>query len=263
MDETMKQFQESLMDIEIDAEHLLLARHQVNLSRPTNFCFELFVLVPKQEREKINKNWNLSFDNHLYSLFNGCVLVLELKSVDMQYNGRVANLDWNLLSGVTQERVKLGVRLNSTQPICVCTHIYTDKNTQIYAYTRFLCERMEGYWFLRWNCSWWTMIEREMGPGKHLLHWGRRLEQQRLVFSLHLNQLWRKLGGLNIGRWWRMYVPHAATMTSMSAHGWCFRELMCLLGFRFMLLTPSWRQVFCFFFLFFWSFLFNAAGCLN
>jgi hypothetical protein len=80
MDETMKQFQESLIELETDAEHLLLARHQVNLLRPTNFCFELYVLVAKQEREKRNKNRNLGFNIHLYSLFNVCMLVLELKS---------------------------------------------------------------------------------------------------------------------------------------------------------------------------------------
>lgn len=39
MDETMKQFQQSLIELETEAEHLLLARHQV-ISNPKTFCFQ-------------------------------------------------------------------------------------------------------------------------------------------------------------------------------------------------------------------------------
>jgi hypothetical protein len=48
----MKRFQERLIELETDAEHLLLARQQVDLSIPTNFYFEVLFWV-------LRKSWKI------------------------------------------------------------------------------------------------------------------------------------------------------------------------------------------------------------
>lgn len=45
MDETMKKFQESLTELEAEAEHLLLARHQVDLSNSQIAVLTVLFLV--------------------------------------------------------------------------------------------------------------------------------------------------------------------------------------------------------------------------